>query len=76
MGLSLRGLARRRIEKRLMQLQMAQGVPVGPIALNGLAVVTAVALAYKYFRVAEELYHMPPEERTFVGVMKRLVFAL
>jgi hypothetical protein len=76
MVLTLRELARKRIEMRLAQLQQAQGIPVGPIALNGLAAITAVALAYKYFRVVEELYHTPPEERNFVGVMKRLVFAL
>jgi len=74
--LTLREFARRRIERRLAQLQTAQGVPVGPIALNGLAAITAIALVYKYFRVVEELYHTPPEERTFAGVMKRLVFAL
>ena len=74
--MTLREFARRRIERRLAQLQTAQGVPVGPIALNGLAAITAIALVYKYFRVVEELYTTPPEERTFAGVMKRLVFAL
>jgi hypothetical protein len=73
---TLREIARARIAERVAQLQTAQGIPVGPIALNGLAAITAVALIYKYFRVVEELYHTPPEERTFVGVMKRLVFAL